>query len=341
MAHEINIRNGVAEMAFAGKLPWHGLGQSVDPNATIEQWRTAAGLDWNVAESMVMYRANNTLREYAARKVLHRDDTFDPLSVVGNDYRTVQIATILEFFRDVSESYGYKIHTAGALRGGQKIWVMARNGHVEEAAPGDKLRGNLLLATSYDGTLATTALYTAIRVVCANTLAIAIRNGKNTIKVRHSTDFRPETVKEHLGLIDESFAAFGMQARELARKRMDVTQAKEILAKLFSRPAKLATPEPVALAGASTLGDLMQRPVAISDAPREHRAVGKVLDLFQGCALGAQHAGSAGTAWGLVNAVTQYVDHEQGRSPDTRLHSAWFGAGANVKQEAFEMALAA
>jgi len=341
MAHEISVRNGFAEMAFAGKLPWHGLGQSVDPNASIEEWRTKSGLDWSVAETMVMFRVEQALQAYAARKVLYRSDTHAPLSVVGDDYRVVQIATILEFFRDVTAQFGYKIHTAGALRGGQKIWVMAKNGHTEEASPGDKLRGNLLLATSYDGSLATTALYTAIRVVCANTLAIAIRNGKNAIKVKHSTDFRPETVKEHLGLIDESFAAFGAQARELARKPMDVSLAKEILNKLFARPAKLATPEPVALAGAATLGDLMQRPVAIADAPREHRAVGKVMDLFQGRALGAQHAGSAGTAWGLVNAVTQYVDHEQGRSPDTRLHSAWFGQGAQVKQDAFDLALAA
>jgi len=346
MAHGIQVNaNGKSEMAFAGELPWHGLGQRVNPDASIQEWLQAAGLDWSVETATVQYKATNEdrLRSFGDKRVLYRSDSGAALGVASDGYKPHQNAELLEFFRDLTGDNGYKIHTVGALNGGRRIWVMAKNGHEVEAAPGDRVRGNLLLATSHDGTLSTHGLYTAIRVVCANTLALALsRDGKSASKQKHSRRFDPATMKQALGLVDAAFAEFGKNAQALANKPISIDQARDILNALFKSAAKINDSNKAVIAkGAESFADLMQAPVAIADEPREHRAVGKVMDLFQGAGLGANHAGSAGTAWGLVNAVTQYVDHSQGRTADTRMNSAWFGQGAEVKQSAFEMLLAA
>lgn len=312
MSHEISIRsNGFSEMAFAGQLPWHGLGQRVDENADIETWRTQAGLDWSVESATVEFHAANALQSFADRRVLYRSDTAAPLSVVSDGYRVVQPAEILEFFRDLTQAHGFKIHTAGVLKGGRKIWALARNGHIEEAAPGDKLRGNLLLATSCDGTMATQALWTAIRVVCANTLRIATDGASDAVKTTHRAVFDADETKRELGALDQSFANFAKQAQELARMPVSAVTARHVLNRIF-------------------VGTGKAKPGEIN-APKEHRAIGKVMSLFDGAGIGAMHAGSAGTAWGLVNAVSEYVDHHQGRSDDGRMDSAWFGQGANIK----------
>ena len=324
MAHEINIRsNGFAEMAFAGELPWHGLGQRVQQGASIEEWRRQAGLDWQVESALVQYQAAQTLKSFPERRVLYRSDTQAALSVVSPGYRVVQPAEVLEFFRDLTEAHGFHVHTAGSLRGGRKIWALAKNGHVEEAAPGDQLRGNLLLATSCDGTMQTVAMWTAVRVVCANTLAIALGDGHNAISTSHRSTFLPDQVKAELGALDQAFADFAKSAQELSRKPMPLDQARAILAQIF---------KPTAI-------DTTIR--AANEAAKEHRAVAKVINLFDGAGLGANHAGSLGTAWGLVNAVSEYIDHHAGRSDDTRMDSAWFGKGAEVKQTAMALAIAA
>ena len=92
MAHEISIRtNGFAEMAFAGELPWHGLGQRVQEGASIEEWRKSAGLDWQVETALVQYQAAGSLQSYADRRVLYRSDNHAALSVVSDGYRVVRM----------------------------------------------------------------------------------------------------------------------------------------------------------------------------------------------------------------------------------------------------------
>jgi phage/plasmid-like protein (TIGR03299 family) len=345
MSHEISIRsNGFVEMAFAGELPWHELGNRVNPDASIEEWQQQAGLDWTVETATVQYRAAEALRSFDDRRVLYRSDTNAPLSVVSDGYQIVQPKAVLEFFRDLTTSHGFKIHTAGVLKGGRKIWALAKNGHVEEAAPGDKLRGNLLLATSCDGTMATQALWTAIRVVCANTLRIAVDGARDAIKTNHKSVFDADATKREMGALDDSFAAFAKTAQQLVAKHISDGTANAILNQLFVRQAQRAAPvraiEP-SIEGPATFAQLLAAPAKIGENVKEHRAVGKIMTLFQGAGLGANHAGSVGTAWGLVNAVSEYVDHQSGRSADNRVNSAWFGQGAEVKQQAIELALAA
>lgn len=370
MAHNLTQRpGGMYEMAFVGETPWHGHGQRVTKGASIDQWAREAGLDWSGIMAPVLYRdESGNLRDMDEKRVIYRSDTRAPLGVVGADYKIVQPAEVLDFFRHITESEGWHIHTAGTLNGGRRLWVMASNHTEGEAARGDKVRGNLLLATSLDGSLKTHAAMVAIRVVCANTLRVALdeigrkggkANGRtvskspDSIAISHRSEFNAAKVHEHLGTVRGSFDRFMSQARELAESPIGQEQARDILRQLFGQPRviKPEHQEPVTVARGSIDGSefaqLLQRPAALAgsitaDVTKviEHRTVPKVLELFNGAARGADHAGSAGTKWGLFNAVTEYLDHHAGRSSETRLGSSWFGPGQDVKSEALQLLLA-
>lgn len=351
MAHELAARaDGRAAMAFTGSTPWHGLGERMPDGATIEAWQAAAGLDWTAVLAPVRFTpdGHTVPLTYDGQSVIYRDDTEAALGIVGDGYRIVQPRQVLEFFRDMTEAGGWHIHTAGALRGGRKIWALARNHTEGEVAPGDTVRGNLLLATSMDGSLATHCGMTAIRVVCANTMKVALQTDRKAaardtgmIRTTHRSLFDADAVKRALGVARESFESFMVRARALAASQIGQDEAREVLRSLFVKPTRLEA-APVATGGGTVDGSefaqLLARPAVVDmKQARENRNVARCLELFGGSGRGALHEGSNGTRWGLLNAVTEFVDHEQGRTADTRLDSAWFGDGAALKSRALEV----
>jgi len=202
MAHEVTVRqDGFAEIAFVGnEMPWHGLGQNVSENADIDTWRKLAGLDWEINRSVVQFM-NGQMHDYSDHNVLYRSDNNSPLSVVGKNYKVVQPKEVLEFFRDLVSQDGFSIETAGSLKGGRRIWALAKTNLDGEIVDGDLFKTYLLLVTSCDGGLATTAQFTSVRVVCNNTLQMALGDGiDNQVKVRHNSVFNPLAVKGQLGL---------------------------------------------------------------------------------------------------------------------------------------------
>lgn len=316
MAHLINIENGSASMAYVGPKPWHGLGQELEEGASIETWLVQAGMNYGIVKVPALFRGQDeiALNIYKGKHILYRDDNKQPLSVVGSTYKVVQPAQVLEFFRDLTEKQGFVLDTAGVLREGQTYWALARTGHELRVAGNDLIKGYVLLATSCDGTMATTAKFTSVRVVCNNTLQMADADGKG-IKIYHSTVFDEAKVKVQLGLLDDTWSSFSDKSAELAKRKVTDKEAVEYLVNLLGDPTK---------------------PVEEQPRPRELAAI---LRLFKGEGLGSQLRSAEGTAWGLVNAITEYVDHHKGRKQDNRLESAWFYAGKNLKQEAFDEAI--
>lgn len=346
MAHELYTRNGKTSMAFVGETPWHQLGQRVTEGASLETWTEQAGFDWQALEAPVEFtRADGTVAKMGERKVIYRSDTGAPLSVMGDGYNIVQPHDVLEFFRDLTEQNHWHIHTAGVLRGGRKLWALARNHTQGDVVPGDTVKGNLLLTTSLDGSTPTIAGLTAIRVVCANTLAIALngRNlGKNT-RVSHRSIFDADAVKREIGVAHESFDAFMVKARQLAEHPVAINEARDILRRIFGQPY-IPKGQQESIVSAETASMELTRLLGGTPKlvqPKEQRSVSRVMELFMGAGRGSQADGVAGTRWGLLNAVTEHVDHEQGRSADTRLDSAWFGRGNDFKQSTLEALLAA
>ncbi|MNF70283.1 DUF932 domain-containing protein [Pseudomonas sp. MM213] len=314
----------VETMAYAGATPWHGLGNQLTQKQPIEVWQREAGMDWQIQESLVHFKSDavghlGAIHSFPEQKVLFRSDTKAPLSVVSQRYHTVQPREVLEFYRDLTEVSGYELETAGVLKGGRKFWALARTGQGAALKGNDQVNGYLLLATSCDGTLATTATPTTVRVVCNNTLSISLNGATHAIKVAHRTRFDPQTVKKQLGIAVSQWDEFMYRMRTLAERKV---QSKEALGFFMNVLCDTNAHAP------------------IPEVVPNKRAMEKVQSLYEGKGRGADLASARGTAWGLLNAMTEYVDHERrARSSEYRMDSAWFGQGAVIKQKALDAAL--
>lgn len=318
MTHQIE------QIAYVGTTPWHGLGNNLPPKQPIEIWQREAGMNWQIKESPVHFQSGTaghlgSIHTFPEQKVLYRSDTKMPLSVVSQRYQIVQPREVLEFYRDLTEVSGYELETAGVLKGGRKFWALARTGQKAVLKGNDRVNGYLLLATSCDGTLATTATPTTVRVVCNNTLTVALDGAAHAIKVPHNTRFDPKAVKKQLGIAVSQWDDFMYRMGALAERKV---QWHEALGFFMSVLCETSPTD--------------QMPEVL---PNE-RALRKVQSLYEGHGRGATLASANGTAWGLLNAMTEFVDHERrARSTEYRLDSAWFGQGAQIKQRALDAAL--
>lgn len=336
MSHMIDDSNNRANMAYVGEKPWHGLGQELTAGADLETWRREAGLDWTVKEAPVQYQ-NGELRTFDERKVLFRSDTGAPLSVMSRGFNVVQPGEILEFYGELAKAGGFTLETAGSLSGGKRVWALARVSDGADVVGPDRVRPYILVATSFDGSLATIAKFTMIRVVCHNTITAAAGGydpatgqsiggeiddttpgREQAVRIVHSTKWTEAVARDvrlRLGVAHNAFERFMIQSRALARRDMADAEADDFVAFLL---------EPY----------VGKRDGKRRD-PRETKGYARILELFRGAATGTEMAGR--TRWGMLNAVTQLVDHERGKSDSTRLESAWFGTGAAIKERAFEI----
>lgn len=312
----------VEQMAYVGRTPWHGLGNQLAARQPLSVWMDQAGLAWNIKETPVRFINSDKGRlgeilSFDDQKVLYRSDTLAPLSVVSQRYQVVQPRDILEFYRDLTEKSGFELETAGSLKGGRKIWALARTGQTGLLKGNDRTNAYVLLATACDGTMATTAQFTSVRVVCNNTLAVALNGQAQSVKVSHRSVFEAESVKQQLGISVSAWNDFMYSLKALSERKVKQSEAEKFMRTLFQ-----------------------PRPDQVEQKTNE-RAIGKVLSLFDGEGRGSHLASSRSTAYGLLNAVTEFVDHERrARSTDYRLDSAWFGQGATLKQQALNQALA-
>ena len=311
----------VETMAYTGEHPWHGLGNKLGVQQPIEVWKQQAGMDWRIDEAEVRYvmGSNNigVINAFPEQKVLYRSDTKAPLSVVSKRFQVVQPGEILEFYRDLTACNGFELETAGVLRKGRKFWALARTGQSTTLKGRDKVDGYLLLATACDGTLATTAQFTSVRVVCNNTLAIALGNSRSAIKVPHRSQFNPEAVKRQLGITVSSWDGFVARMKALVDCQMDPDSVEALLRRVLTYTAADG-----------------------KNAVVNEQALASVRSLYEGGGRGARMASSRGTAWGVLNSVTEYVDHHRrARSDDYRRDAAWFGQGAQLKQRAWDEAM--
>ncbi|AGK49552.1 phage/plasmid-like TIGR03299 family protein [Burkholderia thailandensis MSMB121] len=312
-------------MAYVGEQPWHGLGNQLPPKQPLEVWARAAGMDWSIEEAEVRFVAAGnknlgSIHAFPEQKVLYRSDNKAALAVVSARYRVVQPSEILEFYRDLTEVGGFELETAGVLKEGRKIWALARTGQSATLKGKDDVRGYLLLATACDGTLATTAQFCSVRVVCQNTLQIALDDSMGAIKVPHRSQFDAQAVKRQLGIATSSWDAFMVRMRALSECKVSEAAAEKFLRRVLTYPTANSTDR---------------------DSPAvNERAIKAVAQLYAGRGKGADLASASGSAWGLLNAVTEYVDHHRrARSDDHRRDAAWFGSGATIKGRAFDEAL--
>lgn len=298
----------VESMAYVGEVPWHGLGNKVEEGIDLDDFRRNAGLDWEVQKSPVTYLE----KVFPDKFVLNRATDNRPYAVVSGRYKPVQPKQVFEFFRDLLDQHGMKMHTAGSLNDGAKIWALATTGDSAFIRGLDQVKAHLLLCTSYDLTLSTIAQFVSERVVCNNTLNIALgESGGGRIVIPHLRDFDADAVKEKMGIGREQWGAFTAMVEVLAKTKVSADIAREVMDKVFKLPDDPETPDPKRLHASNVVSLFAQ-------------------ERFRGADLAGQ------TAWGLLNAMTEYVDHhKRARNQNNRVDSAWFGEGANVKDATF------
>jgi len=312
MAHEIENMFSVKE------TPWHGLGQVIQNAPSISEILKLAGLDWNVSKQP-LFLANG---QKVGNQAIVRDSDQTVLGYAGKRYQPLQNADALEFFKPFHDSGLCNFQTAGSLRMGQKIWILAALNQPEmEIVKGDVVRKYLMLSNGHDGITGIRVGFTPIRVVCANTLAMA-HNAKDSklIRVFHSSQTLAnlDLLKDSINAANASFEATAEQYRAMANKGINQGDVAKYVDLVFYN-GKAAESDREILA-------------------RENLTT-EINNLFV-AGHGNQIQGAAGTMWGLYNGVTQYLSYNQGRTQDTRIDSLWFGDNKVVNQKAFDAAMA-
>ena len=312
----------VESMAYFDAVPWHGLGVSV-PEVARRDWKefcTAAGLDWTV-ERKPIYSENEEIKSH---KAIIRDNG-DVLGVVGSKYVPIQNQTAFEFFDPMVQEGLALYHTAGSLRGGRHVWVLAQIGNLQKVQQNDEIGTFLMLTTGHDGSRSCWVTPTTIRVVCANTENAAMREANKNqtlMKVKHTGK-----AEENLSVIQQSIMPVIDNFDETIRmfRWMAQTQAKSTGVDKFLEELFPMGKEPT------------QRKETMVNKSRE-----RIRDIF---ANGGVQGDTFNPSlrynnWMLYQAVTQFVDWERGRTDDSRLHSAWFGAGSELKSKALSLLVA-
>ncbi len=318
MSAVIDLSNNRENMAYKGETPWHGLGIEMPAGADLDQWRIEAGLEWEARKAKVMFKGEDDKLFEGNSEIIYRSDTHKQLGVATSRYKPVQPEQVVEFFRDLCEKQDFSMETLGSLDGGKRIWALASTGEDFRLAGQDKVDSFVLLATSFDGTMATRAQFTSVRVVCQNTLSLAVTaTGGNFVSIKHSADFEADSVKTDLGIYKDAFKEFEEKSQLLASKGVSDKKAMQFIKDVLAG-------EDVELEDLST---------------RSANQIKNVYDLFKGDGKGSDLKSSKGTLWGAVNSITEYVDHHKGYKQDSRLKNAWFGQGDQMKTLAFGKAL--
>jgi len=326
MAHELDMSNGRANMVYTGETPWHRLGCVINPNASLDEWRRAAGMEWEAVEQPVFVNIDSTFVEVDKKKALVRSDTRDVLSIVSDRYKVVQPSEVIEFYAELVKENGLTMETAGCLHGGKRVWALARMDDSFTLHGRDRTDPFVMMSTSYDGTFATQAAFTSVRVVCNNTLELAglmiEGNEDRRYRVPHYAEFNSVNARGKLGLSFAAWHAYKAVADELAHR-------------IVSRDEALTFFHMVA----GNAKQIVRNPDngRVVSYPEPNRTVTKLIEAFT-ASPGANLPSAKGTAWGLLQAATYVTDFQMAsHDQNSRLASATFGGGRNRKVEALRL----
>lgn len=310
MAHMIET------MAYAGETPWHGLGERVPADLSPAQMLNKAGLDWTV-EKVPAFADINGKKVNVGWSALTRSSDDRILGVVSNDWNPVQNHEAFEFFDEYCRAGDMEMHTAGSLKDGQIVWALAKVKDSFELFSGDQVDSYLLFTNPHKFGQCIDVRFTPIRVVCNNTLTLSLsQKADRVVKKNHRTIFDANEVKQQLGIATEKLQKYKEIATFLGSKRYTEESVKDYFNQIFPVLAynKEKGPQRKELSKSAT------------------RAL-EVLHTQPGAKF------AEGSWWQAFNAVTYLTDHEIGRSADTRLQSAWFGANKNLKVKALNTAV--
>lgn len=313
---------------FVGQPAWHGLGVVVNEAQTSRQAITLAGLDWDVAQLPVRAYNPDADEYYGTDKIANvRMDTNRVLGVVTSSYRVFQNRECFDFFDSIVGDRLAMYETAGAIHDGKVVWMLARV--PKEYRVGDDLiQPYILLANSHDGSKALRMIPTTVRVVCQNTLNLALNRADSTsgVTIYHWPNLERQVhdARRALGIVSARFDSFDEELHRMIARPFDSTDLDTYVEALFPEPSE---------------DKRTDRKMKSLEAVRDE--VKANFDNERQTLRGIKH-----TAWAAYNAVSEYADHSRilrGRTnaevASNRLNSAWFGTGNSLKQRAYGLAL--
>jgi len=351
----LDTSNGRVAVFTAGRLPWHGLGTTVDRAATSAEAIKLASMDWKVKKQQLFYvDANGDTQSADSVFGIVRCDTGRILGSVGNRYKPIQNEEGFEFLDGILGKFGAKYESAGALHGGKKVWMLA---HMPEQGftinGGDRQEAYVIFENCHDGTGAASVYPTAVRVVCANTLRMAHKDSAKGMSIRHTGDVKDKIkqAQKALNIAVHDFETYKEAAESMYRKPLEITHyANDVL------DACLDITEAQMNMGANVFAATMARTIAEQELlaksiakkiERREEILEDIIERYEGTRNG--FANMRGTAWSAFNAITEHADHSKmGRESadpltraSRRFESVIAGTADQMKQVAFEYALKA
>lgn len=340
MAHQ--VEGALFAYAEGEEIPWHVAAGDIRDNMVPEALcfdvlacMNKAGMNLTHEKIPVRLAADPTNPDannarivpdlYSVRRV--EDDKIIPGVGVGKAYELLQPIEAFGFFAPFFESHAVKFSCAGVLKQGKRYFITAKvEGEALEVVPGDKVRGHLVFATSIDGSLVTHISFTAVRVVCNNTLSVMV-----------------EDVKEGLRTAEKSRTTHALRVRHTKNQLATLQAVQSVLD--FQRRSFTATVDQYRkLTTVGLLGDELRRYVSIALefpedklSPRASNVVDRVVEL---ALHGKGSEFARGTAWAAYNGLTDYLSHEAGRTDETRVDSILHGEAAAKSARALDAALA-
>lgn len=326
MAHNM-YQNGAA-VGYIGRLAaWHELGKVTGKHLSSKELLAEEVFRYVVFKSQLFdglgrkINAFGTFRWNLADKAANRPDLAEFLGTVGEDYQVIQHH---EGFRHLDQlmqtADGAHYETAGVLGNGERVWALADLGLAAKIGD-DVQQGYLLFSTGHDGSMAHSYRLCMTRVVCQNTLSAAMsEKTKAKLIVRHTKNAmnRMEDAGEALNAIQGDVKTVEEKLNFLAGRRMVRESLEAILNRLYPKPKKEDGEEK----------DSTRRTNILADILRNYEA-------NDGNAFPEQR----GSAYALLNAITDYTDHSRVSRGDNRAESALFGSGDSLKAKAFELVM--
>lgn len=271
----------VETMFYVRKKPWHGLGTMVAEAPTSADALRLAGLDWKIESRSVFADTGLLIPGYYANT---RTSDNKVMGIVGSKYQIVQNQDAFDF-TDSLIGEGIRYETAGSLRGGRTIWLLGKM--PERYIAGDKFEPYICFTNTHDGTGAVRACMTPVRVVCNNTLNLALKDAQRKWSTIHrgNIQMKLEEARETLELADVYLKRLDEEADRLANESLTQGEMEEVLDKMF--------------------------PVDEDASERTKRTAEKAKEEIIVCTLRPDLAAFLGTKWGFLNAVSDYVGHSE------------------------------
>lgn len=273
----------VENMMYTRTVPWHGLGTRVDEAPTSADALRLARLDWTVEQKNIQLCGGAKIQNYKANV---RSSDGQVLGIVSDRYKIVQNKDAFEFTDSIIGG-DVRYETAGSLNGGRKVWLLAKLPETEIA--GDKTEPYMVFSNTHDGSGAIRVAMTPIRVVCNNTLNLALDSAKRAWSVRHTGDLNSKMHEARvcLKMANAYMGALAERADRLANTTVTRDQLNMILDELF--------------------------PMDESCTEREKQGVKKLRDEFMVCYFAPDILKFHNTAWSVVNAVSDMITHNAPR----------------------------